>query len=86
MQVQQPKYLGLVSDLLPNIRLMQTFAHFIFRYVTGPILIRKVYSTITLVLILFQFVCILMNLALNTDEVSELTCNYTKSDQKLSEN
>lgn len=74
MQVQQPKYAGLVADLLPNIRLMQTFGHFIFRFITGPVLIRRIYSSVHLFLILFQFLCILMNLAHNTDEVSELTC------------
>lgn len=83
MQVQQPKYLGLVADLLPNIRLMQGFGHFLFRYITGPILIRKIYSSVHLVLLLFQFVCIIMNLAQNTDEVSELTCNYWTQLKKL---
>lgn len=77
MQVQPPKYQGLVADLLPNIRIMQTIGHFIFRYVTGPILIRKLYSAMHLFLVLFQFVCIMINLGQNTDEVSELTgkCN-----------
>lgn len=73
MQVQHTKYQGLVADLLPNIRLMQGSGHFIFRYVTGPIFIRKIYSSFHLILILFQFLCILMNLAQNTDEVTELT-------------
>lgn len=75
MQVQQPKYLGLVADLMPNIRLMQAAGHFLFKYVSGPIFIRKVYSSTHLVLILFQFFMILMNLAKNTDEVNELTAN-----------
>ena len=76
MQVQQPKYTGIVADLLPNIRIMQTIGHFIFRYITGPIFIRKLYSTMTLILFFFQFVCILINLGKNTDEVSELTGLY----------
>lgn len=74
MQVQNTKYQGLVADLLPNIRLMQGFGHFIFKYVTGPILIRKIYSFAHLALLAFNFGCILANLAANTDEVSELTC------------
>lgn len=75
MQGQQPRYLGLVGDLLPNIRLMQTFGHFIFRYVSGPMLLRKIYSTVHLVLMIFQFFGIVFNLMKNTDEVSELTGN-----------
>lgn len=71
--MQPAKYAGLVADLMPNIRLMQTFGHFIFRYISGPVLIRRIYSVTHLVLLLFQFMCILMNLAQNTDEVSELT-------------
>lgn len=72
--MQPVKYVGLVADLMPNIRLMQTFGHFIFRYVSGPVLIRRIYSAVHLVLLMFQFLCLLMNLAQNTDEVSELTC------------
>jgi odorant receptor len=79
MQVQQPKYQGLVADLLPNIRLMQAFGHFIFRYVSGPILIRKIYSCAHLFLLLFNFACILVNLAATTNEVSELTCKLKQS-------
>jgi odorant receptor len=74
MQVNEPKYQGLVADLLPNIRLMQGFGHFIFKYITGPVLIRKIYSFAHLILLVFNFACILANLAANTDEVSELTC------------
>lgn len=76
--MNQPKFLGLVADLLPNIRLMQTFGHFIFRYLSGSVLLRKIYSSVHLVLIIFQFFCILMNLAQNTDEVSELTGNINE--------
>lgn len=71
--MNKPKYLGLVADLMPNIRLMQGFGHFIFRYTTGSMLIRKIYSSAHLIMIVFQFFCILMNLAQNIDEVSELT-------------
>lgn len=75
-KMQEPKYQGLVADMLPNIRLMQGFGHFIFKYITGPVLLRKIYSNVHLAIILFQFVCIVMNLAANTDEVSELTCKF----------
>ncbi|XP_035775220.1 odorant receptor coreceptor isoform X2 [Anopheles albimanus] len=75
MQVQPSKYVGLVADLMPNIRLMQASGHFLFRYVTGPILIRKLYSWWTLIMVLLQFFAILANLATNTDDVNELTAN-----------
>ncbi|XP_050090058.1 odorant receptor coreceptor [Anopheles aquasalis] len=75
MQVQPTKYVGLVADLMPNIRLMQASGHFLFRYVTGPILIRKLYSWWTLIMVLMQFFAILGNLATNADDVNELTAN-----------
>ncbi|XP_049532607.1 odorant receptor coreceptor [Anopheles darlingi] len=75
MQVQPTKYVGLVADLMPNIRLMQASGHFLFRYVTGPILIRKLYSWWTLIMVLLQFFAILGNLATNADDVNELTAN-----------
>lgn len=74
MQVQKEKYVGLVADLLPNIRLMQASGHFLFRFISGPVLIRKVYSSVHLFLLVFQYIGIIMNLAQNTDEVTELTC------------
>lgn len=73
MQVQSQKYQGLVADLLPNIRIMQTVGHFIFRYVTGPIFIRKLYSTAHLILFILQYFFIMTNLIQNMNEVSELT-------------
>jgi odorant receptor len=75
MQISEPKFVGLIADLMPNIRLMQAFGHFIFRYIAGPILIRKLYSVTHLVLLLFQFACIIWNLAKYTNNVNELTCN-----------
>lgn len=78
MQVQQPKYQGLVADLLPNVRIMQTIGHFIFRYVTGPILIRKLYASAHMILFLLQYFFILTNLIQNMSEVSELTCECKK--------
>lgn len=73
MQVHSPKYQGLVADLLPNIRIMQTVGHFIFRYVSGSIFIRKLYSSAHLILFLLQYFFIMTNLIQNMNEVSELT-------------
>lgn len=75
MQMQEKKYVGLVADLMPNIRLMQTFGHFLFNYTSGPLFFRKVYSTFHLFLIILQFLLILVNVALNTGEVNELSAN-----------
>jgi len=75
MQVQPVHYQGLVTDLLPNIRLMQASGHFLFKYVNGPILIRKIYSVVHLILVTFQFLTIILNLVQNTSDVNELTAN-----------
>lgn len=75
MQQGDRRYHGLVADLIPNIRLMQASGHFLFRYITGPVLFRKIYSSMNLILILLQFFTILINLALNTSNVNELTAN-----------
>ncbi|XP_055679286.1 odorant receptor coreceptor [Lutzomyia longipalpis] len=75
MQVQPQKYQGLVADLLPNIRLMQSFGHFLFKFVSGPVMFRKIYSFTHLFLLLFQFVMIIMNLAFTAGDVNELTSN-----------
>uniref|UniRef100_A0A336MKK0 Odorant receptor n=1 Tax=Culicoides sonorensis TaxID=179676 RepID=A0A336MKK0_CULSO len=75
MEVQPVKYQGLVADLVPNIRLMESVGHFIFKYAQGPVMIRKLYSWVTLGLVTFQFGCMLLNLAQNTGDVNELTAN-----------
>ncbi|XP_037032653.1 odorant receptor coreceptor [Bradysia coprophila] len=75
MQVQPQKVAGLVADLQPNIRLMKFFGHFFWRFSTGPVLLNKAYSAIHLALFLIQYLCILINLVLNTGEVNELTAN-----------
>nr|AHL20247.1 odorant co-receptor [Aedes albopictus] len=75
MHVQPTKYHGLVLDLMPNIRLMQGFGHFLFRYVSGPVLIRKLYSWWNLIMILLQYFAIMGNLVMNTGDVNELTAN-----------
>lgn len=75
MEVQPVKHQGLVADLVPNIRIMEGVGHFLFKYGQGPVMIRKIYSWVTLGLVTFQFVCMLLNLAQNTGEVNELTAN-----------
>ena len=63
---------------------MQTSGHFINKYVTGSVLLRKLYSSIHMILILFQFACIMINMGQNTMEVTELTCEiYFKYDVNL---
>lgn len=79
MQVQPTKHAGLIADLQPNIRLMRLFGHFMHRFSSGPVLMSKVYSGVHLGLITFQFLTILINLVLNTDEVNELTANTITS-------
>lgn len=72
------KYTGLVADLMPNIRWMQFSGHFLFNYLSSgssTLFIRKIYSTIHLILVLVQFTSMVINLALNTSEVNELTAN-----------
>lgn len=75
MQVQPTKYVGLVADLMPNIRLMQGFGLFIFKYTGGSMILKKIYACTHLFLFLFQFACIALNLVQNTDDVNELTAN-----------
>lgn len=75
MQVQPTKHAGLVADLQPNIRLMRTVGHFMFRFTSGPVMLNKIYSGVHLGLMSFQFLTILINLVLNTDDVNELTAN-----------
>lgn len=76
MQIQQQqKYQGLVADLLPNIRWMQGCGHFLFKYTSGPVLIRKIYAFTHLILCLLQFAFIIVNMVTNMDEANELTAN-----------
>lgn len=75
MQVQQKKYVGLVADLMPNIRIMRFVGHFLHKFSNGPGFISKIYSSANLSFFIFQWVGILINLALNTEDVNELTAN-----------
>ncbi|KAH9631371.1 hypothetical protein HF086_012159 [Spodoptera exigua] len=70
---------GLVSDLMPNIKLMQAAGHFLFNYhsenggMTG--LLRKIYASTHAILITIHFACMGINMAQYSDEVNELTAN-----------
>lgn len=75
MQVQQKQYSGLVADLMPNIRLMRFLGHFLNKFSDGSAFLNKMYSMTHLILMLLQFICLIVNLALNTSEVNELTAN-----------
>lgn len=75
MQVEKNHYAGLVADMLPNIRVMQFLGHFLHRFSTMPGFMKKIYSCIHLVLFFFQYIAMVINLALNTGDVNELTSN-----------
>ncbi|CAG9791289.1 unnamed protein product [Diatraea saccharalis] len=70
---------GLVSDLMPNIKLMQAAGHFLFNYHTDnsgmSTLLRKIYASVHAVLIVINFICMAANMAQYSDEVNELTAN-----------
>lgn len=90
MNLQSQKYQGLVGDLLPNIRWMQGCGHFLFKYTSGPVLIRKIYAGTNYCLCVLQYAFIILNLIQNMDEGNELTANtvttlfFTHSLVKLS--
>nr|AJF23826.1 olfactory receptor Orco [Planotortrix octo] len=70
---------GLVSDLMPNIKLMQAVGHFLFNYTDEnggmSMLLRKIYASTHAVLIVVNFLCMAVNMAQYSDEVNELTAN-----------
>nr|AYN64391.1 odorant receptor coreceptor [Rhyacophila nubila] len=70
---------GLVADLMPNIVMMKAFGFFLFNYYADngaiSVLIRKIYSSIHLVLIMVQFGGIVANMALQAVDINELTAN-----------
>ncbi|XP_034828070.1 odorant receptor coreceptor [Maniola hyperantus] len=70
---------GLVSDLMPNIKLMQAVGHFLFNYHSEnagmSVLLRKVYSSVHAVLIVAHYLCMAVNMAKYSEEVNELTAN-----------
>nr|AQQ73487.1 olfactory receptor 2 [Heliconius melpomene rosina] len=70
---------GLVSDLMPNIKLMQAAGHFLFNYHSDnsgmSTLLRKVYSSVHAFLIMIHYLCMAANMAKYSEEVNELTAN-----------
>ncbi|XP_028178675.1 odorant receptor coreceptor [Ostrinia furnacalis] len=70
---------GLVSDLMPNIKLMQAAGHFLFNYHSDnsgmTTLLRKVYSSVHAFLIVINYLCMAANMAQYSEEVNELTAN-----------
>ncbi|XP_068623291.1 odorant receptor coreceptor [Battus philenor] len=70
---------GLVSDLMPNIKLMQMAGHFLFNYYPEnggmSVLLRKIYSSVHAFFIVIQYLSMVANMAQYSDEVNELTAN-----------
>ncbi|XP_033149379.1 odorant receptor coreceptor-like [Drosophila busckii] len=73
--MQPSKYTGLVADLMPNIRAMKYSGLFMHNFTGGSSLTKKIYSSIHLVVIVMQLGFILVNMALNAEEVNELSGN-----------
>lgn len=73
------KVTGLVSDLMPNIRLMQASGHFMLNYHadnSGALhTIRLGYCCFTLACMLFQFGCTFGNLVVERNDVNDLAAN-----------
>lgn len=70
---------GLVSDLMPNIKLMRWAGHFLFNYYPEnggmTLLLRKVYAGVHAFLIVLHYLCMMFNMAKYSDDVNELTAN-----------
>ncbi|CAG4932144.1 unnamed protein product [Colias eurytheme] len=70
---------GLVSDLMPNIKLMQMAGHFLFNYHSEnggmTTLLRKIYASVHAILLVAHYLCMGANMAQYSDEVNELTAN-----------
>nr|AXF48755.1 odorant receptors ORCO [Lobesia botrana] len=77
--MNKAKTQGLVSDLMPNIKLMQMAGHFLFNYVDESsgmsMLLRKAYACMHAFLIVLNFGCMGINMAQYSEEVNELTAN-----------
>lgn len=54
---------------------MRFLGHFLHKLSNGPSFLNTIYSFMHLILMLLQFIGIVVNLALNTSEVNELTAN-----------
>nr|AKW50880.1 odorant receptor coreceptor [Ectropis obliqua] len=73
------KSVGLVSDMMPNIRLMQWAGHFLFNYYDENsgmnMLLRKVYACVHAFLISLHFIFMCINMTQYSGEVNEFTAN-----------
>ncbi|XP_058810873.1 odorant receptor coreceptor [Phymastichus coffea] len=70
------KQVGLVADLMPNIRITQAVGHWLFNYYSeGMRFPHKIYCMVTLFLMLFQFGTMAVNLVKEIDDVDQLTAN-----------
>nr|BBB06436.1 olfactory receptor2 [Samia cynthia] len=70
---------GLVTYMMPNIKLLQLSGHFLFNYHKDnnsmSVLLRRVYASVHAIMIILQYVCMGLNMANYSDEVNELTAN-----------
>ncbi|XP_050459001.1 odorant receptor coreceptor [Cataglyphis hispanica] len=68
---------GLVADLMPNIRVMKMFGHFVFNYYddNSSKYLHKVYCCVNLFLLLLQFGLCAVNLIIESADVDDLTAN-----------
>ncbi|XP_018396655.1 PREDICTED: odorant receptor coreceptor [Cyphomyrmex costatus] len=71
------KQQGLVADLMPNIRVMKMFGHFVFNYYddNSSKYLHKVFCCINLFLLLLQFGLCAVNLIIESTDVDDLTAN-----------
>ncbi|XP_030568180.1 odorant receptor coreceptor [Drosophila novamexicana] len=73
--MQPSKYTGLVADLMPNIRAMRYSGLFMHNFTGGSTFMKRIYSSVHMVVLIMQIGFIMVNLALNADEVNELSGN-----------
>ncbi|KAM0734303.1 Odorant receptor coreceptor, partial [Formica fusca] len=68
---------GLVADLMPNIRVMKMFGHFVFNYYddNSSKYLHKIYCCVNLFLLLLQFGLCAVNLIIESADVDDLTAN-----------
>lgn len=73
--IDNKQYTGLVADLMPNIRIMQTLGLFLHKLAASDSFTKTMYSFVHVFLFIFQFAAMAVNLAKNTGDVNELTAN-----------
>ncbi|KAH8311508.1 hypothetical protein KR044_006666 [Drosophila immigrans] len=73
--MQPGKYTGLVADLMPNIRAMRYSGLFMHSFTGGSLFMKRVYSSVHMFVIILHVAMILVNLAMNAEEVNELSGN-----------